>query len=226
MKATSSGYEQLRDYIGGRLSEDDRRRLEERLVRDPQLVSELEETLQLREGLRALRTQGHLPAAATPRTTWSRSWPEMVLAAAAVAGVAFFLGIRPRTEAPPLLTASAAAHGTGLAAAVSAQFTFVAVRGDATPDLDLPPAGQIELRAAPDVRVPGSTYRLILARQETGGVQQLGAVGGLALGADGYVHGYAQASRLPPGRYLLRIERDDASRVAGMFTFRLRAVPR
>lgn len=223
MKATGGDYEELRDYISGRSSESDRRKLEERLVREPQLVRNFEETLRLREGLLALKAQGYLRGAATSRNTWSRSWPEVLLAAAAIAGLSVIVWMHPRTEAPSLLTASSTAQGTGLAAAVSAQFTFVAVRGDATPELELPPAGLIEFRAAPEIRVPGTTYRVSLARDEPSGVQQVGAVGRLTLNADGYVHCYAQASRLSPGRYLLRIEPDGTSTVAGMFTFNLRA---
>jgi len=42
--------------------------------------------------------------------------------------------------------------------------------------------------------------------QRSGAAEPIGALTGLAPGADGYLHGYADASRLTAGRYLLRVE--------------------
>jgi len=55
-------------------------------------------------------------------------------------------------------------------------------------------------------------------------LRPVGAAAGLALSADGYVHGYADAARLGPGRYVLRIEPDaETPATAETFPFNLRA---
>ncbi|MGH8275505.1 MAG: hypothetical protein ACRETG_12120 [Steroidobacteraceae bacterium] len=109
---------------------------------------------------------------------------------------------------------------------VAAYFTFVSVRGGSTPDLELPSAGLIEFRAAPATRMTIPRYRLTLVRQDPGGISKpVGAVAGLALSTDGYVHCYADASRLARGSYLLRIEPDTGTpglAEAFAFNFRVR----
>jgi hypothetical protein len=99
------------------------------------------------------------------------------------------------------------------------------VRESSTPDLDLPPGGVIEFRAAPATRMTASRYRMTLIQQDEGrSSKPVGAVAGLALSADGYVHGYADASRLGPGSYVLRIEPDaETPGTAVVFPFNLRA---
>jgi hypothetical protein len=97
------------------------------------------------------------------------------------------------------------------------------VRDSSIPDLNLPSGGVIEIRAAPATHLTGSRYRMTLVRQDEGGASKpVGAAAGLALSADGYVHGYADAARLGPGRYVLRIEPDaEAPGTAEVFTFNL-----
>ncbi|MBV8909400.1 MAG: hypothetical protein JOZ89_01435, partial [Gammaproteobacteria bacterium] len=65
MIAAARDLELMQDYIVGRLSEDERRAFEYRLVREPALVRELEDSLQIREGLRQLRAQGYFTRAAS-----------------------------------------------------------------------------------------------------------------------------------------------------------------
>ena len=50
-------YRTMQDYIVGRLSDDESHAFEDRLVNDPGLVRELEESIRLREGLQRLREQ-------------------------------------------------------------------------------------------------------------------------------------------------------------------------
>ena len=216
-------FERMQDYVVGRLSEDEHRAFEDRLVRDPALVHELEQSLRLGEGLHQLRAQGYFDQAVS-RARGSRIWLPL-LAAAAIAGLALFLWLQPSTGPAPVLTASLESRIAGVAPSVTAHFTFVAVRESSTPDLELPSGGVIEFRAAPATHLTASRYRMTLVQQDEGeSSKPVGAAAGLALGADGYVHGYADASRLEPGRYLLRIEPDaETPGTAEVFPFNLRA---
>jgi hypothetical protein len=215
----------LQDFIGGRLSDEECRDFEDRLVRDPRLARELEQSLQMREGLQQLRTRGYVRKVASRR--WSfRTWVPATLAAATVAGVALFLSqLRVPGPTSLLLASPDARTATNAASRIAARFTFVTVRGSSVPDLVLPPAGLIEMRAAPSVRENIEHYRMTLLRPQEGGeAKTVASLDGLALGADGYVHGYADASRLAPGSYVLRLRPDTASPVsADVFPFNLNA---
>ena len=228
MDATSD-LDRVRDYLVGRLSDEERRSFEERMARDPQLVREFEQALELREGLKELQAQGYFlkplarPGAVARRL---RTWLPL-LAAAAVTGIAFILWTQRSVAPSGVLSASPeSAATTAGAAAVAAHFTFVSTRGAATPDLDLPSHGLIEFRAAPGMHGSSTTlYRMTLVRSdEAGPSRSVGTLSALALDGDGYVHGYADAARLSPGSYLLRI--DSGSTGAGTseeFAFNLRA---
>jgi hypothetical protein len=108
---------------------------------------------------------------------------------------------------------------------VTAHFTFVSMRGGSAPNVDLPPAGLIEIRAAPTTRQTVQRYRVTLVRQEDGGfAESVAALDGLVLSTDGYVHCYADASRLTPGSYILRMQPGSNSPgLAEEFPFNLRA---
>jgi hypothetical protein len=200
-------FERMRDYLIGALSEEERRSFEDRLVRDPALVREFEQSLQLREGLQALREEGYF-ASVPSRVRSLRMWLP-ALAAAGLAGLAVLLWA-PRSAGPAaLLMPSAGARAGDAAPLITAHFTFVPVRGSAASDLELPPGGLIEFRAAP--AATEARYRVTLIHQdERGSSHPVGEVANLAVGADGYLHCYAQASRLAAGRYELRIEADAA----------------
>ena len=215
-------FERMQDYVVGRLSDDEHREFEDRLVRDPALVHELEQSLRLGEGLHQLRAQGYFDQAVS-RARGSRIWLPL-LAAAAIAGLALFLWLQPRNRPSPVLTASLESRTAGVTPSVAAHFTFVAVRESSTPDLELPSGGVIEFRAAPATHLTASRYRMTLVQQDEGeSSKPVGAAAGLALGADGYVHGYADASRLGPGRYVLRIEPEaETPATAETFPFNLR----
>ena len=214
----------MQDYLVGRLSDDQCRAFEDRLLRDPQLVAELEQSLRMREGLEQLRMQGHLGKRLV-RRIGPRTWLP-ALAAAACAGLALFLWTHRSAGPSPVLLASLEPRtAANVAPAVAAHFTFVSVRGGSTPDLDLPFAGLIEIRAAPAERITNTRYRVTLARQDLGGpVEPVGDLAGLALSADGYVHCYADAARLSEGTYVLRVEPDTTTPgMAEVFPFNLRA---
>lgn len=214
--------ERMQNYIVGRLSSEEQRVFEDRLLRDPGLVRELEQSLQMREGLQQLREQD-LKGAPASRGRRRPAWLP-ALAAAGLAGLALFLWVQPRPEAAGVLVASPAARGAGVTADVGAHFTFLATRSGAIPDLDLPASGLVELRATPGTRITQERYRVTLLRQDdAGAVSALGMIARVAPGADGYVYCYADASRLRPGNYVLRVEADAGSDPqAEEFPFRLR----
>jgi hypothetical protein len=218
-------FQTMQDYIVGRLSDAERQAFEDRLVRDPELVREFEQSLRMRTGLQQLRSQGYFDKAAWWRMS-SRTWLP-ALAAAAVAALALFLGLaRSPTGTSPVLMASLDSRtAPGVQPLVAAHFTFLSVRGASTLDLDLPAAGLIEFRAAPATRMRGPGYRVTLVRRgPESSSQAVGTVAGLALNTDGYVHCYADASRLVQGSYVLRIEPDMGTPdLAATFPFNLRA---
>jgi hypothetical protein len=222
--AAGRDFERMQDYIVGRLSDDERRAFEDRLVREPALVRELEESLRIREGLQRLRAQGYFARAASSGRGLRLWLPALV--AAAVAGIALFLWVHREVAALPVLMASPESRGgSAVASSVTAHFTFVSVRGKATPDLDLPSAGLIEIRAAPVRRRTDSPYRVTLIRRTSAGSDEpVGNLAATTLSSDGYVHCFADASRLSVGSYLLRIEpaSTNTSDVA-VFAFNLRA---
>lgn len=195
-------FERMRDYVGGRLADDERRTFEDRLGRDPELAREFEQTLRLRAGLEQLKEQGYF-AGPAPRTRRPGLMWVPALAAAALAAVAIILWVQPHSSSTGVLRASL---GSGATPAVNAHFTFVSMRGSTSSDLDRPATGLIEFRASPADHAAGARYRLTLERLVPGGAAEpIGALGDLAPGTDGYLHAYADASRLTAGRYLLRV---------------------
>jgi hypothetical protein len=220
--AAGRDFVRMQDYIVGRMSDDERRAFEDHLVRDPQLVRELEQSLALREGLQQLRAQGYLARAAS-RGRSVRFWLP-ALAAAAIAGLALLLWVQ-RGASPVLMASLESRSRADVAPFVTAGFTFVSMRGGLTPDLDLPPRGLIEFRVAPAMRLTGARYRVTLVRRDPeGSAEPVGALAGLALSSDGYVHCFADASRLTQGSYLLRIAPDTTTAgIPETFQFNLSA---
>jgi hypothetical protein len=222
--ATIGDFATMQDFIFGRLSDAERRAFEDRLVSTPELVRELEHSLRMREGLQRLRTQGDLENTASPGRPRQMWLPALI--AAAGAGLALFLWLSRISAPAPILTYSLESRSLAdVARSVTAHFTFVSVRGGSTPDLDLPSAGLIEIRAAPGTRHGIYRYRATLARQEEEGpAKPVAELADLALDADGYVHCYADAARLSRGSYVLRIEPDTGTPgAAEVFPFNLRA---
>jgi hypothetical protein len=216
--------DQVRDYLVGRLSEEERRTFEERLVRDPELAREFEQTRELREGLKELQAQGYFVKSLAQRTAGRRAlrvgmWVP-TLVAAAVVGVVLFLWTG-RSVAPPGVLAASAGE-----AAVAAQFTFVSMRGTSTPDLDLPSSGLIEFRAATGMHEGASRYRMTLIRNnESEPSRALGALTDLAPDVDGYIRGYADATSLAPGSYVLHVDSGMAgARASEDFAFTLHSL--
>jgi anti-sigma factor RsiW len=200
-------FERMRDYVGDRLADDERRAFEDRLARDPELVREFEQTLRLREGLERLKEQGYFARPARRTALRLLMWVP-ALAAAAIAALAVILWVQPQSTSPGVLRAALESRAApGPAPAVSAHFTFVSMRGSSSYDLDRPAAGLIEFRASPVGHAAGARYRLTLVRVgQAGAPEPIGTLVDLLPDADGYLHGYATASALTAGRYLLRVE--------------------
>lgn len=221
--------DRVRDYLVGRLSEEERRTFEERLVRDPELVREFEEALELREGLKELQARGYFAKSRAKggfgrRALKAGMWLP-ALAAAAVVGVVLFLWTARSVVLPGVLRPSPEPAASAGAATIAAQLTFVSMRGASAPELNLPSSGVIEFRAAPGMHGAASRYRMTLVRSdESGPSRTLGTLADLALDGDGYVRGYADAASLPPGDYLLRVDSGTAGAGASEeFPFTLRA---
>ena len=214
----------IQAFIVGRLPDDERRAFEDRLVRDPELVRELEQSLRMREGFQQLRTQGYLEKTAS-RIGRLRIWIP-ALAAAAAAGFALFLWLTRVAGPSPILTAAAQSHtAADVRPLMAAHFTFLATRSGSVPDLNLPPAGLIEIRARPSTHQAAQRYRVTLVvRNEGASREPVAILAGLALTSDGYVHCYADASRLVAGSYVLRLEPEtNTPGMVELFPFNLRA---
>jgi anti-sigma factor RsiW len=216
-----SDFATIHNFIVGRLSDNERQAFEERLVRDAALVRELEHSLRMREGLQRLRTHGYFTGAA-PRAARSRAWMPALIAATA-AGLVLFLWLSRAVGPAPILTASLEQVGAvDMTRQVAAHFTFVSMRGALVPALDLPDAGLIEIRVAPGTLPPAARYRVLLVRQQEGMPEKpVAEVAALTIAADGYVHCYADASRLAAGSYVLRMQPDNNSAGVQVFSFNL-----
>ena len=220
--------ERMRDYVVGRLSDDECRAFEDRLVRDPGLVRELEQSLRLQDGLLQLNARGYFTEVSRPQPARpaagvhgfrTRSWLPALLAAS-VAALALFLWVQPHKASPGALRAS-------VDTPVAALFTFVTMRSASSPDLALPPAGPIELRVQPAAHATIPSFRVTLLSQDQKNEQSVprpvGTLAGLRPGEDGFIRFYADSARLAAGPYQLRVEPDAGSGGAiESFAFALR----
>lgn len=221
----SHGYEHLRDYLDGQLSDEEHRAFEDRLERDPVLVSELEHALQLKEGLRQLQAEGYFRNSAPPALPARPRWlAQAAAAAAAVVAVALGLWMYRLAMTPEVLRSSLPRVSAN---SVRAQFTFVALRGSAVPKLTLPQTGLLEFRAKPVGAPKLPLYRITLLKIEPFATEVAVAdLAELRAGPDGYVHFYADAARLEPGNYSLRLESSDAAVTPQTFHFTFTPRPR
>jgi len=198
--------EQIRNYLHGRLSEEEELLFQDRLAREPSLVRELEQSLRIREGLRQLRAHGYPP---TPAPRHADAQPGGLLRwllPAVAAGILATVCINIWWDQASVLIASARVTA-GAPRPPITQFSFVSMRDAAYPRLTLPASGLIEFRAAPET-LRATSYRMTLIRRQERLEQRIGSLGGLTLQEDGYIHGFAESARLTPGSYSLRIESD------------------
>jgi hypothetical protein len=214
--------ERIRDYLAGRLSDEESEAFGERLVRDPQLVRELERTVGLSEGLRRVAHERRPVALAQQRR---RPWLPALAAAAALGVLAVGLWVHSASERVPLLNA---ALGTALtrevAGTATSQFTFVAMRGSGAPTLGLPAGGVVDLRASAPPGSAAGGYRMTLRTAQPGeSPRTLGTTSVPGVQADGYLHAYMDAKRLSPGHYLLDVAPEGDAAPAQVYPFVLAA---
>ena len=213
----------LRDYLAGALPADQERAIEERLERDPRLVRELELHLRMREGLAQVHAQRQR-AQVTVRQRRA-TWTSGLAAAASCAGLALLLWTHQGAPDVSLLQPDAGSPAASAGAPpVTTQFTFVPVRGAASPVLDLPASGLVDLRTSPGVTQGTDRYQLTLVREDAqGGPRPVGSLKGIAVAGHGYLHAYVDASRLQAGQYLLSVAPTTKAADAGDgFRFTLR----
>lgn len=208
----------LRNYVAGSLSEQDRLELEERMAHDPELVQEVEQLLRFREGLHMVTSEGYFRRAALrPRqkSAWRlKAWLPF-LAAAAIAGIAILLWQNRIVSSRALLSAS-------VRAPVAGHVMLVATRSADEPDLYPPANGPIEFGVYREAAAPNARFRFTLTRIDDDPGKPLGSLSGLKVGPDHYIRAYADAARLGPGSYVLRVESEDAPASAETFSFTFR----
>jgi hypothetical protein len=208
--------ERISDYLADRLSDEERDAFGERLVREPQLVREMELTLQMREGLHQLRASGYLSAPARTRAR-GRRWLPALAAAATLAVVALGLQVYPglqRSTAPA--TAWLRASPTVGSAAVA--FTFIEMRGSRRV-LEVPGTGRVGLNLPVESSDLGERYQVTLFSENDGSDKPLATLSGVAAGTDGSLHLNADASHLQPGDFELVIKPSDPRVTAETFPF-------
>jgi hypothetical protein len=212
----------LQDYISGRLSETDRHAFEDQLLSDVSLVSDVEESLRLREGLEILSEQGALSGMTRRRPgAFGAKW--VGAAAAAMALIVLCVGIYFVKRSPAVVAASVGELGTGRPLIVVEHYTFASVRAASiTPDLALPSRGALEFRVLTRVTAPGRTFRVTLEENLSTKTSRIGGAEYLVPDGDGFVAIYTDASKLQPGDYSLLVEADlgDAT-TREQFPFRL-----
>jgi hypothetical protein len=219
MTDAAKDFATMHAFIVGGLTDIERRAFEDRLAREPELAQELEQSLRMREGLLRLRSTGYFQNVATPR----KQTRILGLALAASVILAMFLWVSRPGSSPPLFTGSLPSGAAGGLSTVAAQFTFVSMRGGSVPDLDLPPTGFVEFRVA--ASNDAGQYGLTLQRVDDGAPPlTVARIAGLRVASDGYLHVYADASRLSSGRYQLNVQATtDPRTAADAFDFNLRS---
>jgi hypothetical protein len=224
MSEADLDYARLRDYLAGRMPDNECRTFEDRLQRDPTLARELDLSLRLSAGLGSLGAKDRRSASGSSKTP---SWTKRFAAAAAtLACIALLLWARPRTISAILTSTPESSASNHAARPIAAHFSFIATRGLSVPDLALPPNGLIEIRSAPSRRGPSLRYAVTLVAREPSGDRTLAVLHDLSADADGYVRCYVEAQRLQPGPYELLIETiSDTDAAKDAFTFNLRAEP-
>jgi len=202
MAEAIANVERMRDYLANRLSDDEARDFEARLLREPGLVSELELALRLRAGLSELAERGRL-ARLIRDPNRKRGWWPLVAVAATIGVLAVSLwAFHAARELLPSATLT-----SGSSTGVSAQYTFRAMRGTGqTPVLELPTTGEIELAAAPVVLGASARYEVSLAQVGADGRRtEVASLSNLVPDDRGLIHCYVKASRLTPDTYVLVI---------------------
>lgn len=208
------GFEKANRYLSGRLSEAECADFESEMVRDPQLMRELETIARLKVGLQVLEERGELDEVVRG-AHWSYRW----IAVAAAVGVLAIALLTFRSFVTPgersMIAAVPAALTDRQGNVLPSAGTFTVLRKRVTTAdalITLPEAGgAIELKVLPESPAPAEGYRVSLW-QQTGSADErrLGAVTHVMPASDGFLAIFMDTTALTPGEYLLVVSPTDA----------------
>ncbi len=195
-------------YLADQLCEAERDKFEAHLLRDPEVVRELEATARLKVGLRRLREAGELAPLLRPKPMFTQPWGAAL--AASIAVLAICTALFHWSTSPPsgmlATSVSSLVDSSGEVLRVGATHALLPTRAekyDAV--IELPETPQaIEFRVLPDSK--GASYRVNLARLAANdAVVPIATLQDLEIAADGFITVFVDSSRLEPGRYLLAV---------------------
>jgi len=196
-------------YLANQLSEPERGEYEALVVSDAEIVAELEATARLKVGLERLRETGELQRLLQGRPRSRLSY--MLAAAAVIVAVAIGLGtwLPRRVPGVPVVVESAASLRNASGASIRVGTTVAVFHkraGAADGVVEEGKAGTgVAIRVLPSVSSPSGRYHVWLSRVRPGESPESVAELEAAAESDGFVSVYADASRLPPGRYKLTL---------------------
>jgi hypothetical protein len=199
--------EKANRYLAGRLSDAECADFESQMVRDPQLVRELEAIARFKVGLEVLQERGELDAVVRGPPTFYR-WLAVAAAIAVLAiGVLTFRSLVTPGE-HSMLAAVPAALTDRQGNVLPSVGTFTVLRQRVTTAdavIALPQSsGAIELRVLPESPAPADGYRVSLWQQTPGKEERrLGAVTHLMPTTDGFLVVFMDTTALTQGEYLL-----------------------
>jgi hypothetical protein len=210
-------------YLANQLTEEERLAFEERMVRDPSLLREVELTARFKAGLASLRESGELARLLEPQ----RSRMPYLAAAAAVAVLAIGIGIwQGMGHATTWGAASLQAliSQSRVALPLGERYTLLRLRSAERVDaiIELPASRQaIELRVLPDTGESTSRFRVTLSRiaaADSRGGEDI-TVQDLHPDQEGFVTLFVDSQGLAPGQYRLTAEDGAAGGAADATSF-------
>jgi len=207
-------------YLADQLGDAERADFEALLLKDPEVLRELEATARLKAGLHCLRASGELDRLLKPKA--SVRWPVLASLAASLAVVVVGANLTRQATTPDsrLLEASLAAlvDQSGRTLDVGATQALVRTRGGylsgdySTPYdavIELPSRrAAIELHVMPETRDESSTYRVTLARHISDEGRPLATVTGLRTAENGFLTVFVDSTALALGSYDVIVDRD------------------
>lgn len=200
-------FEKANRYLSGRLDDAESAAFESRLVRDPQLLLELEAIARFKVGMQVLEERGELDAAVRG-PHWSYRWLAVAAAIAVLAiGVLTFRSFVPPSERS-MLAAVPAALTDRQGNVLPSAGTFTVLRKRVTTAdaaIELPTQGHaIEVRVLPESAPSADGYRVSLWQQPSGSdARKIGSVTHVMPATDGFLVVFMDTTALTQGEYLL-----------------------
>ncbi|HUK01260.1 MAG TPA: hypothetical protein VLW26_03180 [Steroidobacteraceae bacterium] len=217
-------------YLADALTDAERNAYEERLVREPQTLRELEATARLKVGLEQLRDKGELEEAlrANPLTRSPLTFALAAAVASLVIGVSLW-STHGSGSHNALLTSSIAtmADESGKVLPLGLTQSLLRTRTTSYDATIILPTDRsaIQFRVLPELTRGAETFSATLARvKDDESAEPLGTLRKLHRDADGYIDIYADSARIAPGRY--RVTVTDEANSANVDSFLIRAAAR